>query len=259
MNNTVSSPLSPDHDNRRACPHSHRLLREYINKGLAEFAPVVESMRIFKLQTDQRLIADFIKFRDVAAHKGFRDTAYLQMVCAFVNYCRDQLGLDDIAPATTRGLPKTFPRMADINVVICATWFFNITQEGSNVDMCRSIVKNLNRYKKNSSFDGYTFSLGQPDNHIIATQNGNEKQFDGNLLEEFANVLGTKLVYSPDEIKEFKESYRKARTLATRKDTHELVQRVLSSLEVSCTCPTRAVDEVDDLTDAMQKSSCIIY
>lgn len=251
MAESVDSPLYPKHDNRRGCPQSGGLLHEFINKGLAEFSSVVEIIRILELertQQGQRLITDFIKFRHLTAHKRVSDLGYLQMMAAFVLYCRKTVQANDIgSPATIKVLGEEFARMADINVVVCATWYFNI----HNLRAVRSkdrktLVTSLNGYVKYSSFSDYSFAAS--DNDISVYHKGwpNNKKFDGNLLKELAEVLKTPVKYTEAEINEFKNVYNHAAKMAEAQSTHAEVQGVLGELTIGCTCP------MDDLADELQ-------
>lgn len=263
--NTVDSPLYPNHDNRRACPQSSGRLHEFISKGLAEFSSVVEIIRILELgkkkQQGKRLITDFIRFRHLMAHKRVGDLGYLQMMGAFVLFCRKTVGLlpNDRpigSPATVEVLTEEFARMADINVVVCATWYFNIHNLAA-VRSCdrQTLVTSLNSYAKNSSFSDYHFAVNG--NDIIVTHNGEKKPFDGNLLKELAEVLKTPIEYNKEEIDEFKQLYKHAANIAKAESTHTEVQGVLRKLEIGCTCLPRKLkvgctSPVDNLADGMR-------
>lgn len=248
--------LSPD--KRVGNPQNKGKLLKDINEGLAEFSPVVEVARIIGWQKNKKvgiLVTDFIKFRDLMAHKPVRDLGYVQMVCAFVIYCRTILELEkkSYQPASTKDLCVTFARIADINVVVCATWLLNMLKNNqcSKTDIANFMTKQV----KMSSFSSYKFTPAI--NGIDVTYNGETKPFDINLLIKLAEVLKTPVTYNRDEIEEFKEFYKQCHAIARSESTRVELRGVLSDIE-SRSIESRSIEsrsKVDDLSDSIQTLS----
>lgn len=244
MANAVNSRRPAHHDERRGCPQSNHRLQEYINKGLADFSPIVEIIRNVDLDKDKqptsRLIMDFIRFRDLTAHKRVSDVAYLQMACAFVHLCRETVRLKrDSSPATTVGLPKEYARMADVNFVVCATWYFNIlhakkTKGRVNKQKVQQLARSLESYAQTSSFFEYHFTFENGKINVVFRKE--QKQFDDNLLQELAKTLKKPVIYTDEEKTDFKNLFDNATFIVKTECTHVKVQEVLKDLEFPCTC-----------------------
>lgn len=261
MAGAVHNPCN--HKNSRACPRSSGQIKEYINKGLAEFSSVVEIIQDLKLventeQQYQCLIKDFIAFRHLTAHNRVHDLGYLQMKGAFLAFCRAKVRPNDSSSrAITSVLGNIkFPRMVDLNVVVNVDWYLNIRNlpavqnRGRGTPVTPStMVNNLNRYVKNSfSFSDYKFAYS---NGVIEVDHkGNKKQFDGELLKELAEVLKTPVKYDDGEISAFITLYHEAANIDEAGSTHTELQDVLRNLEIGCTCPMDGL--LDDVADVMQ-------
>jgi len=205
---------------RRTGRHGHdqnkRRLQRDIEMGLLEFKPIVETIRLRNLVKNMtgKLILDFMKFRDIVAHKGVENIIFCQMVVAFVMYCKGILKLQPVThePASTTAMNKTFARMADINVVICAEWFLHELLTGR--DSRQKIVRRMTIQVQNSSFSHFTFSVAEHSEEILITYGLETLQntsFNTEWLEELATLVqNSSVTYSCDEENELRQFYQTA-------------------------------------------------
>ena len=215
----MDSPIITHRSGRHGHDQNKAKLQRDITMGYSQFGPIVETIRLLNLDNNLtgRLIFDFKKFRDIMAHKGVDDVIFHQMVVAFVKYCRGILKLQPVTyePASTTAMSTSFARMADINVVTCATWFMYLPQRD------RAHRKNIARWMtkqvENSSFSQFTFSVDEESEEILVTSGGTtlrNTSFDTDWLDELTTLVqNLSVTYDPDEIKEFTDCYQIANEL----------------------------------------------
>ena len=227
----MDGPNAVKRDGRQGHDQNKAKLQLEIDKGYQQFKGIAETIRMLELDSDTKgsLIVDFKKFRDIMAHKGVENLIFYQMLAAFVMYCRDILELTPVSyqPASTRQMNKTFARMADINVVVCAEWFLCILHK--DLASRQKIARWMNREVKNSTFSHLTFENDEDRKEIVITYGVVEPSSIGDALnlEEktplsfsmqwldsiYPQVLNSSITYGPDEIEELRQCYQKAREL----------------------------------------------
>lgn len=212
------SPISTPRTSRHGHDQNKPKLQRDIDKGYNQFSPIVEIIRLLKLDNNLtgRLIVDFIKFRDIIAHKGVPNIIFHQMMCAFVMFCRKILGFDQVShePKSTEHMSKMFARMVDINFAVCADWFLNILEKGTVRK--ENIARLLNKMVQNSSFSGFKFIVDENSDAIRVSKQGEkkleERSFDRKWLDEITTeVQNLSVTYDADEINEFVQCYRNAK------------------------------------------------
>ena len=208
----MAGPVIRLRNDREGHDQNRAKLQRDINMGMNQFAGIVEIIRLFELDIDTigRCIVDFMKFRDLAL-KGVDDVVFYQMLTAFVMYCRGILNFRQIThePASTNAMNRTFARIADINVVICAQWFLNVHERD---EAPRHIIASwMNKEVRNSSFSHFQFNEAENNEDIDITDGVRTFSFTLEWLEEINNqVQNSEVNYGDEEIEELRRCYQEA-------------------------------------------------
>ena len=224
----MASPVSPKRRGIDGHDQNRPKLMDDIMKGFKEFSSVVEVIRMLEPNKVRsgRLIADFVKFRDLVAHKGLNyvDITFVQMVTAFVIHCRTVLNFPheevvDISkvshqPKSTKTMSKKFARMADINAAVCAKWFWKLLEiEKKDINAVRCWLEKMFCH---SSYTNWEFTISTEEDCIkVNRKDGDPKQtFDLEWVDEFINeVRESDVSYNAEENEQLKKVYDEFKTL----------------------------------------------
>uniref|UniRef100_A0A0B7BJD8 Uncharacterized protein n=1 Tax=Arion vulgaris TaxID=1028688 RepID=A0A0B7BJD8_9EUPU len=207
---------SPPRDGRHGHDQNKIKLERDIMIGFNDFSKIVEVMRMVAHANNmtETLIVDFIKFRDFMAHKGVDslDIVFVQMVNAFVMYCRRILEFPIVShePKSTGSMSKTFPRMADINVLVCAKWFLNM--HNNKAIKISIIIRWMQKLVVGSSFSDRTFAVEGED--IFVTYKNKKEPFDISWVDTLTKIVqNSQVSYTEAEEQLLKELHSTATEL----------------------------------------------
>ena len=213
--NQDQRPVILIRDLRTGHDQNKQHLKKDIRIGFSQFSPIVEIIRLLKLdefEPNVKLLQDFLKFRDIVAHKQAENIILIQMLCAFVIYCRKLMGFSKVShqPASTKEMSKKFARMADINVLQCSEWFLSLLDQ--NKVTKENVVRWMNKVVQKSSYYGYTFSIFE-DDIVVVNNDGVESFYYDWFNEHEKNIMSMTINYSDDEENAFKNIYETAKKM----------------------------------------------